>query len=285
MAGPDPLPSPFRKISRDQVLHDPFPYLCIENFLDDSVYRELVAGIPPFERMTGGARYSDNFKFHWRLAQILADPGTHAPLRRIVEGFASPETIRFLAELFGPEIAREHPSLDIAAITNGCIGMRAIDAGCDAALDAQFIVHAPIYGRPCGERTPHVKGPKKLFEAVLCLRPDDDDAEGGEFRIYRVRPGHTPLFGARGQIDIRSIEVARTIPRQRNTFVLWLNTPRSITEVSPRGSSPLPSVYFNCLVETPRPLFKLPKAGRSFVQIVAHAVRKKFLRRPLHRRP
>ena len=280
MAGPDFIPSPFRKISRDQVSRDPFPYVCIENFLDDTTYRQLAAGIPPLERVTGGAKYPDDFKMFWRLPRILTDPDTPAPLRRIFESFASPDTFHFLAELFGPEIAREYPSLDIASITNGRIGMRGIDAGCDAMLEVQFTMHAPIYGRAGAERTAHVRGPEKLFEVVLCLRRDDDNAEGGDFRIYRVRPGHTALFGARGQIDIRSIEVVRTIPRRKNILVLWLNTPRSIVEVSQRGPSPVTSVYLNCLVELPYPLFKFPKSRGKLVQIIAHALRKKFRSSP-----
>ena len=278
MAGPDPIPSPFRKISRDQVLRDPFPYVCIENFLDDATYRQLAAGAPPLERVTGGAKYPDDFKLYWQWSRILADPDTPVPLRRILESFASLDTFHFLAELFGPEIAHEYPSLDIAAITNERIGMRGVDTACDAMLEAQFLMHAPIHGRAGAERTAHAKGPDKLFEGALCMRRDEDDAEGGDFRIYRVRPGHRPLFGARGQIDIRSIEVVRTIPRRRNTFVLWLNTPRSITDLSPRGPSPVPSVYLNFLIQLPYPLFKLPKARASLFHLIGHAVRKKLQR-------
>jgi hypothetical protein len=125
-------------------------------------------------------------------------------------------------------------------------------------LDAQFVLHMPVAGSACAERKPHVKGPTKLFEGVLCLRLDEDNAEGGDLVLHRIHDGIRPRFGARMQIQPNTVSPAKIIPRRRNTLVLWLNTPRSITELTPRATTPFPSIYFNILAEYPRNLFRLP---------------------------
>jgi hypothetical protein len=82
-------------------------------------------------------------------------------------------------------------------------------------------------------------------------------------RIFRTRSRQMLAVSARNQVDARSLEVARIIPRRHNTLLLLLNTPWSVTDVSPRGNSQYTSVYFNFLAELPYSLFELPNARRD----------------------
>src|SRR5205807_1812910 len=86
---------------------------------------------------------------------------------------------------------------------------------------------------------------------------------GGDMILCKILPDVSPVFGARDQINPKLVSPARIIPRRRNTLVAWLNTPRSITEITARGPSPVPSVYLHVLAQFPQALFNLPRAGQK----------------------
>jgi hypothetical protein len=260
MITPDSALASLRSISRDRVSRDPFPYLCVENFFDDATLQELAAGAPSLERITGGRPYADNSKIYWRSPQILGDPGLTPACRAIFESFMSQEVFHCLIDLFAPDIEQHHPQLDVAALVSSEIGRRRTGLESAVMTDAQYIVHLPVHSRAGAERGPHLKGSRKLFKGFVCLRNDDDKSDGGDMRIYRVRSPEVPATGARNQIDASLLRVARIIPRRHNTLLLILNTPWSVTDVSPRGLSPHPSVYFNFVTELPYSLFEVPDA-------------------------
>jgi hypothetical protein len=136
----------------------------------------------------------------------------------------------------------------LAKLDSSRIGHRSQGNDYDVLLEAQHVYFMPVRGVSGAERGPHVKTPEKIFGSFLCLRTDDDDSTGGDFVLHGARPGATPRFGTRNQIDPKDLIPVRTYPRKRNVFVGFLNTPRSVTQMTPRSSSAKPSVYLNILV-------------------------------------
>jgi hypothetical protein len=280
MISPDRVATLFRSIGRDQLSREPFPYLCIENFLDEDLFRALAAGAPSLERVASDQAYPDDFKIYWRSPQVLDDPALSPACRQIFQAFMSREVLQSLIDLFEPEINLYHPKLDVAELRNGEVGYRRGGGSSDIMTDAQYIIYLPVHERPRAERGPHLKGSKKLFKGFVSLRDDDDHSDGGDTRIYRVRSSYAPPVGARSQIDESHLDVARVIPRRKNTLVLVFNTQWSVTDLSPRGLSRHASKYFNFVTELSASLFEIPdkqpKQGSSLIRKALTQLRARF---------
>ena len=212
------------------------------------------------ETFTNGRVYPDNYKLHRRAYSLVGDDKLTQVWQRLVADHLMSDTFMDMVQLFAPYVAQEYPALakKLERPNSIRVGMRNLEKDCDVYLDAKFVLHTPVKRVACAERAPHVKAANKLFEFVLCLRQDEDVDPGGDLILHRIRDGVAPRFGARNQTDPRSVVPVRTIRRQRNTLVGWLNTARSVTEVTPRAASPYPSVYFQVLAEFPYDLFRLP---------------------------
>lgn len=258
------MASIFRNLDSSVVVRDPFPHICIEGALDEELCRQLATAIPPIKTFTKGRDYPDNHKLHRRAAELLADSELPDNWRRIVTEHVNADVFKDMLRLFRADIASEYPALENKLASPSLhVGVRRRDSECDVAVDAQLMLHMPVRGPARAERGPHVKGPEKLFEGVLCLRSDSDSSSGGDFILHRIRPNVSPIFGERHQTETKYLTTARIIPRRRNTFLFWLNTPRSITQVTPRGTSPFPSVYFNILAQVPQNLFELQRGATA----------------------
>jgi hypothetical protein len=254
------MPSLLHALNPSSVQPEPFPYICVEGLLDDAFCRELASSVPPIETFMNGRVYPDNHKLHRRAYSLVGDDSLTQHWQRLVADHLMPDTFTDMVRLFAPYVAQEYPALarKLERPDSIRVGVRNLEKDYDVYLDAKLVLHTPVTGMACAERAPHVKAANKLFEFVLCLRQDEDIAPGGDLILHRSRDGVAPRFGARNQTDPRSVVPVRTIRRRRNTLVGWMNTARSVTEVTPRATSPYSSVYFQVLAEFPYDLFRLP---------------------------
>jgi hypothetical protein len=254
------MPSIFHNLDPALVVRDPFPHICVEGLLDDELCRQLAAEIVPLQELTGGRGYSDDEKFYRYGPELLANPETSECLKRFIAENVTADAYRDFYRLFEADIAREFPKLAhrLAKVAPSRIGQRtsprarsrdrARDKKLDVHMDVLQVYFMPVRGTDAAERGPHLKTSEKIFNGFLCLRTDEDNSTGGDQVLHGIQPGAPLSPGHRNQVDPKDIYAARTIPRQRNTFVGYLNTPRSVTEMTPRSTSPFPSVYLNIVV-------------------------------------
>ncbi len=246
----------FERLSPAMVVREPFPHLLTE--VEGA--EELALCFPPLSFF--GAGLPPARKVLRRYADLGEIKGA---LRRLLDAHVRREAFAHLVRLFGDDIRREYPRLEqeYGPLASMSVGRRSHDQA-TALLDAQLGVLAPARGARAAERGPHVKGPNKLIEAQLFLPAAGDDAPGGDFEIYRASPGHTPRFGARHQTPRRGLALARSAPYRAGLLAVWLNTPRSITAISPRAPSPWPVRFVGLPVQMPAPLFSLPAHAPTF---------------------
>ena len=114
-------------------------------------------------------------------------------------------------------------------------------------MDVQFGVNSPVTA-PTTVRGPHVDNNHKLFTGLLYFRLPEDDAEGGDLRLYRFR-SQRAHHDARMDYEERFVEPFRTIPYRPNSFIMWLNTGRSLHGVTPRPPTPMHRRYVNFIGE------------------------------------
>jgi len=250
-----------RATSRD-VRTEPFPYLHIENALPPEYYRRLAASFPGRSLMLDGQTREQNTAYVFSGVPTLTDPKSQPPeWSAFMRYHLSIDFFRDIIKLFGAQFRAIYPDFEMRVgkkFADMTVGPRFEGAPWDIQLDCQFCVNSPVV-TPSTVRGPHIDSNRKLFNALLYLRLDEDDSTGGDFEIYKLK--HKPEkeeYGARGDlygVEDNVVKTAACIPYRANSLVLFLNSLNSFHGVSPRGVTQVPRQYINFLVECNFPLF------------------------------
>lgn len=253
-------------IDASRVEDFPFPHVVVTDAVEGARCLDLVRAFPPLATFTEGRPFPGHKKILRRSAVLLADERTPEIWRQaIAENLGAPAW-REMVRLLGPAARREYPRLErrFGLLERFRVGQRFRDdaSSQDVLLDAQLGVHTPA-SEAGAERGPHVKGPKKLFEAQWFLRQENDPAEGADLVLFAARPGAQLVCGPRNQVDPARLEPVKSYPYERNLLIAFLNTPRSVQAIRPRGSSPLPLQFAGFLAQLADPLFSLEPEARS----------------------
>jgi len=131
------------------------------------------------------------------------------------------------------------------------------DAG--IVTDTQFVIHEPITEGTT--RTPHIDNPVEIYAGLLYMRQRGDKAKGGDFVIYDTHPISHVVTGTGRQItNSVKLKESKTIRYKENTFVMFLNSNKSVHGVTPRQEPGHDRLSINIIAEVSNKhnrLFKL----------------------------
>jgi hypothetical protein len=250
------------RIDPSQVVASPFPYVAVENAVEPEFADRIRREFPPFEVITEGKDLGRNKKIYYTAARSLAEGKTTEFWKDVIRTHLQPSEWFEVLRVFGPHVEREHPRIrqlmgDLADLK---VGTRSIDnfSTHDVLIDCKALVHTPFSGPRSIERAPNIKNFRTLFVWYLYLRPENDVSTGADHVFYRVKPGANVVLNARQTVDPEAIEAVRTVPYRHNTFVLWLNTPRSVQFNSPRSESNVPLMALHGSFYMRERLFEMP---------------------------
>jgi len=119
----------------------------------------------------------------------------------------------------------------------------------DMVTDTQFVVHNPISTGTT--RTTHIDNPQELYAGLLYFRQALDNSTGGDFEIFDTKEvvGVHKLKGREISQETNKTLV-RTIKYEPNTFVMFLNTGKSVHGVTPRQNAKVERLSINIIAET-----------------------------------
>ena len=126
-----------------------------------------------------------------------------------------------------------------------------IDA--DVLVDCQFGINTPV-SSPSRVRGFHLDSPKKLYNALLYMRAEEDDSDGGDLQICRFHD--QPQFHKVTAPD-DAVEVVDHVRYEANAFAFMVNSPAALHGVTPRMATPHLRRYINFLAELREPIFDL----------------------------
>lgn len=232
------------RISADQVVREPFPHVVVENALEDDVARQLMLQFPvqPLSEMARGT--GPNRKVYLTAARafqqrLFADVWMDA-----VRAHVQPSEWREALRIFRPHLSAEFPGLRdlLGGLDDLRVGIRAFDrfSEVDVLLDCKAVMHTPVRGAPVVERGPHLKSFRTVIVWYLYLRADDDRSTGADHVLYRLKPGADVVLHERQTLDPSQVEAEVVIPYRQNTFVMYINTPRSFQTNAPRTAGDVP---------------------------------------------
>jgi hypothetical protein len=260
------------RITPDRVIAEPFPHVVVEHAIEPELCRRLIREFPPAESFTRGKSYRSNHKIYRRGVEALRDRSLSEAWREIVAEHLEPSLWHDLVRVFRPHLLREYPDFErrfgrMDGFRVGSWGLHDFSSR-DLLLDSKLLLHTPVVGESAVERDPHFKRFSSLFFGYLYLRPDADDSAGGDHAFYSLKPGGELVLDKRQTLDPSLVNLEKLIPYRQNTFLCFMNTPRSIQNNTPRSAARFPLMGHHFTAYLPDALFTHPtKPGVAPLQM------------------
>lgn len=263
-------------ISPEQVVAEPFPHVVVENAIAPELCRQLINEIPSVETFTKGQPYKSNHKIYMSGAKLDRYPAIPKVWKDFVNAHLQASLWHDLMRLFRPHLLKEYPDFErrFGKLDEIRMGAKEIDffPDCDTLIDSKILIHTPVTEHRAIERGPHFKRLSALFFGYLYLRHDDDHSQGGDHVFYSMKPGLEPILGQRQTIALENLDVAKVIPYKQNTFVLFMNTPRTIQTLAARTTTNFPLIAHHITAYLNDSLFKLKtEPGVELFPVTEHA--------------
>lgn len=250
----------FAKLDQAIVATEPFPHVVLPDAIDSSLCEELLRTMPSLSDLSKGRPLGSNCQYLMRSHEVLESSTVGETWQTIIRAGLSSAFLNRVLRLFTPHIERAYPNFEqrFGSLTELAGVPRALPRGTRGfiGVDAQIGVNTPPLVDGTSARGPHLDKPNKLFVGLLYLRPDGDQSAGGELQ-FSLPAQPVTSCGPSYSLPSDRVHVVKTIPYQRNTLVLMLNTPQSWHGVSPRAVTPYPRYYLNLVGEMSEPLFDM----------------------------
>src|SRR5258706_5649312 len=210
-----------------EVFLRPFPHIVIENALEDSFYNDLVRTQPSPSEIILNRPYSPNQRIDLKTG--LAISGLHSVWREFIQYHIGNEFVEKARKVFGI--------------------VDKIFPRCQPGVNTPSPVLSKVRG-------PHLDNPTDAYASLFYMAQDDD---GGNLELYEWNDKPKRFYG-KLEVGEECVRLVKTIPYKPNTYVMFLNTERSLHGVTPRKSVKFRRLV-NVVGDTDRPLFKIGHNG------------------------
>ena len=248
--------SVFASIRDEHIREEPFPHVCSTEALDPDYYRELAANYPDIFHICPDLSAENNMP-HALSATRAMNMGILAPVwQEFIAYHHSPAFFHDIVARVGHHMRQAHPDLEERLgkpLEELTVAPRFLSDDADVQVECQFGINTPVR-KPTRVRGVHVDSPKKLCNALLYMRLDEDHSDGGHLEICRFRD--KPRFQNVACPD-DSVEVVDHILYQANTLIFMVNSPFALHGVTARYPTPHIRRYINFLAELREPIFDL----------------------------
>ena len=229
--------------------NEPYAHIVIENCLPLKTFEMLYENFPV-------QTVKDNFK--------LVDGHTYRGLANDFIGSKRVEAKQCWIDFFQYHTSQEFYN-EVLTIFNETrwikdekVKVRHTEGDAKIVTDTQFVIHQPTTGTT---RSTHIDNPLEIYAGLLYMRQRGDNAKGGDFVIYDA-PEIDKVVAKTGREIPKDIEKKehKKITYKENTFVMFLNTNKSVHGVTPRENALHDRLSINIIAEAEKklePLFKL----------------------------
>jgi hypothetical protein len=260
----------FDRASAQDIVLDPFPHLVIPNALPNALYQELLTCRPdPFTNFAAPPNLRLPIAAH-----LLMTMDHIPPLwKELARALTAPAICRRVATLFADHLHPDQP-LNLLAenpTQERAWGLVHRDSPMDQPLsavghprqptgriftEARLEVVSPSAQTDGGShRRAHLDSRNRLFTALLYLRPDDDDSQGGGLDLFGWRHKPTLEQMEAFQLDETMVERRATLPYHGNTIALFPQSPVALHGMAPRGPATHQRAYIFISAEMTDPWF------------------------------
>ena len=226
---------------KEHYFADPYPHIIIEDCLPFDLYQKLFDSFPVAEikkklpLLVGHTyRYLADEVINKKIIPVKQE------WQNFFDAHTSQEYYQKVLGLFETNIKHINWLREQKVIVRGSGKSKVV-------TDTQFVVHNPVTE---STRTDHLDNPVEIYAGLLYMRKPEDNAEGGDFVIYKTDEVYKVSRGTgRELLKETNREIVKTIKYKPNTFVMFLNTNRSVHGVTPRINSQTERLSINIIAE------------------------------------
>jgi hypothetical protein len=258
---PASSPTLLESVDPADVVTDPFAHVTRLAALPAAEYARLADEFPSLEAIADRPTpLGSNEVVRMNVTRALERSDVSASWRRFFQLHTSRDYWLAVVRVFGPHLRAAFPTLEARVgrdFEDWRVARRGTGAEADVRLDCHFVVNTPVAQRG-SVKTPHVDKYDKIFSALFYMRASDDRTAGGDLDLYRWR--RAPRF-VKHRALARDVGLAKTVAYAPNTYVAFVNSPRSVHGVTPRDPTRHVRRYVNFIAEIPGRAFDPPQAN------------------------
>ncbi len=262
------------RVSKADLVLDPYPHLVITDAIDPDVYAQLEHEFPNDDLILNGQVAKDTW-FDYPACKVVADERVSPLWREFFRYHTSKAFFTELIAVTGEQMLALRPDIERQAgrkLDDFVVGMRPggrgdpLADGADASMECQFYLN--YTQKPRIVRGPHVDRTSELFAGLLYFRRSDDDSTGADLNICQATADLYPnrhavkISTLPAEVDDSQVRIIKTANYAANTLVLFLNSARSIHAVSPRTPTPVPRRHINFCCDVRFDLFEMKLPAR-----------------------
>ena len=238
--------------------NDPYPHVIIKNALPQDLYDSLAKNFP-VEQMKQELPLIEGHTYRYLANDVLYKKTipVSKEWKNFFQTHTSQEYYDKVLELFKNDMPYGDDRIKKNVAVRGFAEKHYY-----MVTDTQFVVHKPI--KQGTTRTTHLDNPQELYAGLLYFRQPEDKSTGGDFDILETKQIKSVdrLKGREISEDTEK-NIVRTVKYEPNTFVMFLNTSKSVHGVTPRQNAEVDRLSINIIAETRSKgnvLFNLPNA-------------------------
>ena len=245
-------------LDSSDVEMEPYAHLVASTAIDPIHYQKLAAGFPDAQRFVGNLKnVGSNQAVRIPARDIINSADFTPEWREFFRFHTSQDYWLEIVRVFGDAIREAHPKLEQVAgkpLREWRSKIRGTEATGDVELDALFVVNTPVR-EASSVRPAHVDAEDEIFAGLLYMRPEEDKTGGGDLSIYKFKG--KPAFGGH-YAPLTVVDEIKTVSYGANSFVAFVNSPKSIHGVTPRPPTDAYRRYINMVATVPFNAFSLP---------------------------
>jgi len=249
--------SVFGNIKNEHVRLEPFPHILHTQALNPDYYQKLADEFPNPRHTFPNGWHTNNQAFVMSGVTAINKGIATQSWQKFFNYHCSKDFFLEVVNLLGDQVRQIHPDLETRlgkSLDSLSVAPRKSGLEADVILDCQFGINSPVQ-EESRVRTVHVDNPKKLFNALLYMRCDEDDVDGGDLEICRFKD--QPKFWE-VSVPNEFINIVDYVRYKANTLIFMINSPYALHGVTPRKPTQHYRRYINFLAELSEPLFTLP---------------------------
>jgi len=222
-----------------------FPYLIIDDALPINLYNKLNDNFPSYKKIIGQNDYKENFAYRYNANNSLKDPEISNEWKEFIKFHTSYEFLEEFYDVFGGEIKKIYNVEKEKLFNKDSIGVR-FEKKNHFNLDCQFVINTPTSGET-SVIEPHLDNPVEFYAALLYMKDDEDNSEGGNLTTYSFKD--KPSFYGKSRVRHEKVNLIEEIEYKKNRLVMFLNSPYSLHGVSKRNKTNYYRKYINIIGE------------------------------------
>ncbi len=225
-----------KKFKKSDLNIEDFPYIHIENALDEEFYNKLSVDFPKYESFTDDKYIRENSRYDISGINYM---GNSPAWKEFLEYHTSDDFFKNIISIFNNEILnlKNKDLLNLLSKKNLKIGSVRKDLKekkIDIWQDIGININTKVSENKPSVRTPHLDNPTKIYGGLFYMRNPRDECKGGNLELYKFKDKKKYSGNA---VPSRFVKKFSEVNYKENNLVIFLNTDHSIHGVTPRSET------------------------------------------------